>query len=232
MNDAPLSPRLGALVAALALLATTRCHGVQLNAPDGASFSVPVASLQQLRFARVQRQQHDFSCGSAAVASLLSFHYGDAVGEDQAFEAMYAQGDAEKIRREGFSMLDMKRFLASRGYAADGFEVGLEQLARAGLPAIALISDEGYQHFVVVKGLRDGRVLLGDPSRGARVLPRSEFERLWQARVLFVVHDRRERAAFNLPADWRSAPLAPVHAGVDRGAAGERWLLRSSPGDF
>jgi predicted double-glycine peptidase len=231
MREELQRPHAGVALAAM-VLAVSQCHGMQLIAADGLGYSVPVTSLQQSRFHRVRHQQHDFSCGSAAVASLLSFHYGDRVSEDSAFEAMYASGDTAKIRREGFSMLDMKRFLAARGYQADGFEVGLDQLAQAGLPAIALIDDEGYQHFVIIKGLRDGRVLIGDPSRGARTLSRREFDRLWRQRVLFVVHDHREQAAFNLPADWRAAPLAPVHAGIDRSGAAELWLRRPGPGDF
>ena len=85
---------------------------------------------------------------------------------------MFEHGEQDKIRKEGFSMLDMKRYLASVGYQADGFQQPLDKLAEARLPAIVLMNEGSYHHFVVVKGLRDGRVLIGDPARGTRSMLR------------------------------------------------------------
>ncbi len=42
----------------------------------------------------------------------------------------------------------------------------LEKLDNEGVPAIVLINERGYHHFVVVKGYKNGRVLVGDPARG------------------------------------------------------------------
>ena len=53
-----------------------------------------------------------------------------------------------------------------------------EENLEEGLPAIVLLNDRGYRHFVVVKGLRDGRVLLGDLARGTRAMSRARFEAL------------------------------------------------------
>ena len=40
----------------------------------GGTFSVKVLSLKELRLRAVVLQQYDFSCGSAALATLLSYH--------------------------------------------------------------------------------------------------------------------------------------------------------------
>lgn len=218
----------------LGLLAGGGPFAAQASAMDlalpGAAYRVAVASLAEKRFRTTVRQQYDFSCGSAAVATLLTYQYGIPLGEEEAFLEMYARGDQEKIRREGFSLLDMKRLLASRGLQADGFEARLEDLTQAGLPAIALISEHGYMHFVVVKGLRHGRVLFSDPSVGERVLPQERFEQIWQQRLLFVIHNRQELARFNGAQDWRAAPLAPLHHGVPRGSV--LPALRLGQGEF
>ncbi len=42
---------------------------------------------------------------------------------------MFERGDQAKIRKEGFSMLDMKRYLESLGLRADGFELPVDRLA-------------------------------------------------------------------------------------------------------
>ncbi|WP_133501472.1 C39 family peptidase [Cognatilysobacter terrigena] len=200
--------------------------------PPGQEYTVPVTSLKEARFRTTVRQQFDFSCGSAATATLLTFQYGKPVTEAEVFKQMFATGDARRIRKEGFSMLDMRRYLASQGYEADGFQLPLDKLAEEGLPAIVLLNDRGYRHFVVVKGIRGERVLLGDPSRGTRSMPRSQFERLWDNRVLFVVHNRREFAQFNKPADWRIAPAAPIDTVIQREGLQNIAMPKRGPGDF
>ena len=59
----------------------------------------------------------------------------------------------------------MKRYLAAHGFEADGFEQPLDKLDEARVPAIVLINENGYHHFVVVKGVQADRVLIGDPAR-------------------------------------------------------------------
>lgn len=200
--------------------------------PGGNLVAMPVLSVREARYQTTARQQFDFSCGSAALATLLSHHYGTPVSEREVFEAMYQRGDQAKIRAEGFSLLDMKRYLEGRGFAADGFVQPLAQLAGAGLPAIVLIRENGYRHFVVIKGLRDGRVLLGDPSAGLRVVTRAHFEEVWVHRLLFVIHNRRGTARFNAAEDWRLAPRAPLHAGLINDGLMRAVVPKHGPGDF
>ncbi|MEI7783625.1 MAG: C39 family peptidase [Betaproteobacteria bacterium] len=195
-------------------------------------FAVPVLSWRQARLAGTLLQQYDFSCGSAAVATLLTHHYGLPTSEGAVFERMFAQGDQARIRRDGFSMLDLKRALAAYGLQADGFEQPLEKLLEAGLPAIVLISENGYQHFVVVKGLAGERVLIGDPAKGTRAISRRAFDEAWRNRLLLVVHNRLESARFNLAADWAAAPSSPLATGVSRGGLAGVTLPKHGPGDF
>ena len=219
------------LALALAVAGPAAASNLDLRAP-GASYTVPVTSLKEARFKTTVRQAYDFSCGSAATATLLTYQYGHPVSEADVFRAMYAKGDTRKIRRYGFSLLDMRRYLATQGFQADGFQLPLEKLAEEGLPAIVLLNDKGYRHFVVVKGMRGDRVLLGDPARGTRSMPRAQFERVWDNRVLFVVHNRRELAQFNRPADWRTAPPAPLDTGIQRQGLQNIVMPKHGPGDF
>lgn len=204
---------------------------LQLPGPGGAGFSVPVTSLRQARFGATLRQQFDFSCGSAAVATLLTYHYAYPVSEQAVFEDMFARGDQNKIRKEGFSLLDIKQYLGRHGFMADAFELPLDKLLESRLPALVLIADKGYHHFVVVKGMQDGRVLVGDPSSGTRALSRADFDALWDTRLLFVIHNRQESAHFNTEADWRAAPRAPVTAMARNEGVGVLPWPKFGPGD-
>lgn len=218
----------------LATLALLGCQA--LPAPPSTAvvgdFAVPVISWRQTRLSGTLLQQYDFSCGSAAVATLLTHHYGLPTSEGAVFESMYAQGDRARIRRDGFSMLDLKHALAAYGLQADGFEQPLEKLQQAGLPAIVLITENGYQHFVVIKGLSAERVLIGDPAKGTRALSRRAFDAAWLNRILLVVHNRTELARFNLAADWAAAPLSPLAVGMSRGSMTAVTLPKHGPGDF
>jgi uncharacterized protein len=198
----------------------------------GETLRVPMRSLTDLRSSATVLQKYDFSCGSAAVATLLTHHYGRPVTEQEVLLAMYAKGDQQKIQQEGFSMLDMKGYLESQGYAADGFQQPLDKLAEARLPAIALIKEANYHHFVVIKGLQGDRVLLGDPARGTRAVLREEFEKIWIGGLLFVIHSHVQHARFNQPGDWRAAPQAPLFTGLAREGAAGAALPRHNPGDF
>lgn len=183
---------------------------LQLVAPLAGPVAVPVVSMKQARFLTTIHQQYDFSCGSAAVATMLTHNFGWTVDESAVFQRMFSQGNQDKIRREGFSMLDMKTYLDSEGFAAKGVEATLDELAEARIPAIALIHENGYAHFVVIKGLRPGEVLIGDPAQGTRVLPRSDFQRYWTNNILLIAGERLEQARFNQSEDWRIRPKAPL----------------------
>jgi predicted double-glycine peptidase len=220
------------VAAAGSLVPANAASSLDVRVPNSSGYAMRVTSLKEARFKTTIPQQYDFSCGSAATATLLTFQYGHQVSEADVFKAMFAQGDQKRIRAEGFSLLDMQRYLASQGYRADGFKFPLEKLSEQGLPAIVLLNDSGYRHFVVVKGVKNDRVLLGDPARGTRAMSRKQFERLWDNRVLFVVHNRRDIAQFNHPRDWRTAPLAPVYSGISRQSLQNVVLPRRGPGDI
>ena len=203
-----------------------------LRVPHGGSYRVPITSLKEARFRTTVPQQYDFSCGSAAAATLLTVQYGYPVTEEEVFVRMYAQGDQAKIRKQGFSLLDIRGYLQANGFEADGFELPLDKLLEQGLPAIVLLNDRGYRHFVVIKGLQSGRVLLGDPARGTRAMSRARFEALWDNGILFVVHNRRDSARFNHARDWSTAPPAPLDMGIQRDGLRNITLPKRGAGDI
>jgi predicted double-glycine peptidase len=217
---------------ALGGIADARADTIRIPGDQGNTYTVPVTSLREARFRTTIRQQYDFSCGSAAVATLLTYQYGVPVNEETVFANMYVNGDQAKIRSEGFSLLDMKRFLESRGFLADGYDLPLSKLEEAQIPAIVLIVENGYHHFVVVKGVKGNRVLIGDPARGTRALEREHFEKIWESQLLFVIHNRVEAARFNQASDWRVAPAGPYWMGVPRDSLFFTVMPKHGPSDF
>ncbi len=151
-----------------------------------------VRSVSELRFARMERQRTDVSCGAAALATVLRHFYGRSDATEAAIiESILANATEEQkrsIARSGFSMLELKRQAEALGYVAGGFKLDdAAKLASLRVPAITLINVRGYSHFVVVRKLEGNNVLIANPAFGNRVTSKAAFARMWRGVVLVVV---------------------------------------------
>jgi len=198
------------------------------------NYDVPVTTFAERRFKTIYKQQYDFSCGSAALASLLTYHYDDTVDEQSVFTDMYQNGDQQKIQKQGFSLLDIKLYLERRGYRSDGFKINLDQLVNANVPALTIINNNGYLHFIIIKGVNHEEVLVGDPAVGVKVMPRDEFEKMWEHRILFLIHNKKDIAAkhFQDQQEWALRVKAPLGSAVDRASLGLFNMLQPGPWDI
>ena len=198
------------LAACMLAASPALAQGVWLPTSAG-PLTANVRSMQELRFVETVRQGFDFSCGSAAIATLLSYHYDRPTTELEVFEKMWNAGDQEKIQKNGFSMLDMKRYLQSQGLAADGFKIPASRIAKIGLAGLILLDKLEVPHFVVVIGASNGELLVSDPARGIWNMSSEEVESLWNS-VFFVVREqvRVAKANFNDVDVWKSRQWAPL----------------------
>jgi len=152
----------------------------------------------QLKFRNIVHQAYDYSCGSAALVTLLNNYIGINVTEQQAMEGMLERGEKEKIvERRGFSLLDMKRYVASLGVESAGFRAEVKDLMTLSHPAILPIDYAGFKHFVVFRGIRDDLVYLADPSAGNITVSVHEFASLWDRNTLFILYPPKDSPATN-----------------------------------
>ncbi len=201
------------------------------EAADGANYNVHVMTWWDIPFRSIVRQRYDFSCGSAAVATLLTYHYGMPTTEQGPFAAMWKAGDRAQITKAGFSMYDMKLYLKSVGLSSEGFRMNIDGLRKAKRPAIALINLKGYKHFVVVKGVIGDTVLVGDPMRGIAKYDAREFAKMWNGIALAVTETPANvRAGYNLARDWNPWSTAPTNANAQVAAIGD--LTTHLPPDY
>jgi predicted double-glycine peptidase len=193
------------------------------------AMSVPVKSYQEMLFGDVWRQQFDFSCGSAALATLLQYHYQHPIEEHTIFTAMYANGDKALIKEQGFSLLDMKNYLEQLGYSSDGYKVELDKLAQLGVPGITLVNFDGYMHFVVIKGMNDKKIILGDPSRGTIVLYKQDFMKAYQGITLLIKSKVPEaKETFITDENYSVYTESPNEHAISRQNLGDMFLHVSS----
>ena len=162
----------------LVLVATTLLVSSNVHAVE------PVGSILEARQRHVVLQQWELSCAAAALATVLRYQYDDPVTERSV--ALGLINREEYLRnpnlvrlRQGFSMLDLKRFVDGLGY--DG--VGLGQLSLSDLieraPIIVAVKLQGFPHFVVFRGATVHTVLLADPAFGNTTLSVDKFIDAW-----------------------------------------------------
>lgn len=137
---------------------------------------VPVKSWKTLRDPRVVKQDFDYSCGAASLATLLNEHYGQNVTEEQLLKAM-DKGDGRA------SFADMARALRQFGFKAQGFAASWEQLVKLKMPVIVYVKYRKDDHFTVLRGISGDTVWLADPSLGNRTFSRQQFLDMWETRV-------------------------------------------------
>jgi predicted double-glycine peptidase len=144
----------------------------------------PVRSLLEDRRHNVILQQWDLSCAAAALATVLRYQHGEPVTERSVALGLINRHDyianPDLVRiRQGFSLLDMKRYAERLGYRG----VGLGQLAFADLlehaPIIVPVNLQGFPHFVVFRGATAGTVLLADPAFGNVAMAVEKFTDGW-----------------------------------------------------
>ena len=134
------------------------------------------------------KQSFDYSCGSAALATLLNFYLGEKLTEKQVIQGLLQHGDSQLIaQRRAFSLLDMKKFVTVLGYQGVGYKADLDDLKTLGKPCLVPIKIFDYRHFAVLKGVYMGHVFLTDPWRGDISFTLDEFRDMWYENVIFVV---------------------------------------------
>ena len=140
--------------------------------------------------AHLVKQQYDYSCGSAALATLLNYYLGEQLTEKQIIAALIEYGDKQQIEKlRAFSLLDMKRFVEKLGYKGTGYKAEIEDLKNLGKPCIVPVEIFGYSHFCVFRGIVKDHVFLADPYLGNVSYPVEDFKKMWQRNVAFVVTD-------------------------------------------
>lgn len=155
-----------------------------------------LTSLKERQNKGVVRQNFDYSCGSAALTTLLVYFLGLELDEQRVMSGLLTYGQKEKIiARRGFSLADMKRFVSAIGYKSGGFRAEFSDLEALTQPAILRIVHGDFTHFVVLRDIVDGRAFIADPAFGNLTLTQEEFLKVWDNILFLVYADEGQRKA-------------------------------------
>ena len=187
--------------------------GIQGGAPTSLQIRVAVKSLKEIRWENVVRQRDEISCAAAALATILSHYFDFPTDEQEMLNALYIEAVNGKalnglppaladtvVRKLGFNLHHIRNVAQNGGLAAVAFRVEPRALVNLKIPVITRVSIKGYDHFVVLKEARHGRVYVADPAFGNTSYRLSAFEKIWSGVVMGFL--RRNQA---LPAGHRLA---------------------------
>ena len=152
-----------------------------------------VKSWKAMRDAGIVKQDYDFSCGAASIATLLNRQYGLTYSEKEILELL--SKEAQETWKASFA--DMQKIMPSLGFRAEGYAVSFEQLQQLRAPVIVYLRYRNNDHFSVLYGIDGETVLLADPSLGHVSLSRTQFLDAWKTRdshlsgkILAIVPDK------------------------------------------
>ena len=181
-----------------------------MGAAAGVQGSKNIRTLKEIRGEGVVRQRWDVSCGAAALSTVLTYDFKDPTPETAIVVWLLHRVDAKRVRdRGGFSLLDLKHFAEARGYHAEAFSgMAIEDLALEKTSVITPIHAKGVDHFVVVKAIVAGHVVIADPGFGNMTMRVDQFQKLWKNGIVFLIHppDERMTAEKNLSIASRLVP--------------------------
>ncbi len=176
-----------AVVAFCAASASAETMGIGGVIPGAGPIHVDVTSMRGLRYVNMVPQHTDFSCGAAALATILKYAYGRDVTEAQVIQGLFKVSDPQIVRTKGFSLLDLKNYVDTLGFRGRGYEVEPAVLDRIKIPVIVLLDINGYKHFVVFEKAEGDTIYIGDPALGNRVMTREDFVKSWNNIVFAVI---------------------------------------------
>jgi uncharacterized protein len=155
--------------------------------PGGDVIHKNLVSMHELKFVDMVPQHTDFSCGAAALATILKYAYNQTLTEDDVIEGLMKVSNIDLVRQKGFSLLDIKNYTQSIGMRGRGYNVKPDTLEKIHIPTIVLLNYKGYKHFVVLKKATADKAYIADPALGNRIMTRSEFDADWNGIVFAVV---------------------------------------------
>ncbi len=142
------------------------------------SGGVQLQSWKQLRDARVVKQDLDYSCGAASIATVLSEYYQRPTTEAEVLKLLVEVAH----NKDRASFADMEAILPRLGFKGVGLATSWEQLTDLKIPVIVYVRQRKEDHFTVISGISEDKVKLSDPSLGNRILTRGQFKAMWETR--------------------------------------------------
>lgn len=182
--------RIIGIIGPLLLTVTPQAYAATMdfyNLAGISQFNKNVVSMREQKFENLVEQKFDFSCGAAALTTILQYAYHIDVDELEVLKGLAKVSDEAVVKEKGFSLLDIRKYVDTLGLRGRGYKISADKLEEVKIPTIVRVNIRGYHHFVVLKKVIGDSVYIGDPALGNRVMSRDEFIAGWSGSIFAVV---------------------------------------------
>jgi predicted double-glycine peptidase len=171
----------------MALLLVSGCANISEPQPTALStgalhFKKPVKTWNDFLEQNIVMQKFDYSCGAAALSTLMQSYFKDTITEKYILEDIVKHLDKKDFgdrKEKGLSLLDLQEFAQRHGYQAMGVKLKFSALPKLRGPVLVYLETSESKHFAILRGVQEDRVFLADPSRGNIRLSVFEFAKEW-----------------------------------------------------
>jgi predicted double-glycine peptidase len=146
----------------------------QITSRESNILSTPI-TWQAIQKKNVVKQNVDYSCGSASLATILTYFYDQPTTEAQVIKDL-------ALNKQMASFQDLANVSQKYGFIGRGIATNYDSLKKIKIPAIVYLNHNRTDHFSVLRAIDDTHVYLADPSWGNRTLTRKQFEKIWNTR--------------------------------------------------
>jgi len=211
---------------------------IQVQTAGGLYIHKTVKTFLDFKRERAVLQRYDFSCGAAALATLMQCYYKLNVSEASiVLYIIHMRGAEQAVKRykekKGFSLLDLKMAAQSAGFRCPAYrDMTLADLVALNEPAIVPIRTRSFDHFVLFRGVEGDRVYLADPVAGNVTMKAANFVAIWHGGIGMVFEStkglkpvgwkpNKSTQGFYVPQDMVRTLLTPSGLGFQPKLAGE-----------
>lgn len=206
-------------------------YWVALGIGGGVADARPIDNFRAMKFRNIVKQQLEFSCGAASLATILTYYWGRPTQEAEILdlvEPRYPGALRQELKNDGMSADDIAYAASRLKFQAVPVAVALEQLKNLKAPVIIHTKRGKLEHFSVLKYVDNGRYFLADSIVGNRILNEKEFNAQYSGFIIVVGKHQADLPAAallskkNQNADPRVSLSTSLGLGWDRSSPGFR----------
>lgn len=146
-------------------------------------------SYVELKYEHVVRQQRDFTCGAASLATILKHHFDMPVTEGMIFSMLVKRYKPDELKAKaenGLSFEDLSFVAEALGFNTQAAIIEVTELEKLNGPVIVQLNLNKFDHFAVLRKKTNDMAYLADPLFGEISLDSAQFKSEFKGPVLAI----------------------------------------------
>jgi len=192
-------------------------------------FSTTVKPYSSKKFASVDKQISEYTCGLAVLSTLFQEFFKLDIKQHTMYDRYITNIIKEK---RGITFLHMKKIANDFGFQAYGYKMNMpalrEFIARATVPIIVHLnrhySLKPIGHFVLLVGEVKNFFIIKDPAFGNMAYTEKQFLDTWSGNVLIILPEKTNKTMIDLSISNKSEAIKKAQEYINRIMYEQIWI--------